>query len=178
MGNVESLRRLIPPPHFPVARPTPDGWQPVEQRLRLQLPNDYKLFIESYGAGGVDGFLWVFSPFIANKNLNLIHQASVRLDSQRQFAQVTGIRTPYPLYPDDEGLFPWGGSDNGDVLFWRRDSGGNWAVVISDSRASTWEQFDLPICEFLADLLSRRITVKLFPIDFPSEPSRFHSAKA
>jgi hypothetical protein len=46
----------MPPPERPSETPTGSSWQPVEARLGLELPEDYKEFITRYGTGAVDNF--------------------------------------------------------------------------------------------------------------------------
>jgi hypothetical protein len=174
MSYLHILRKLMPPPESPADVPTRDAWQSVERNLGMELPEDYKGFIGIYGTGAVDGFLWVFTPFTGNSNLNLLDQAKLRLDAQRDHCQVAGVRCPYALFPDANGLFPWGASDNGDVLYWLcKDSPPRWITVVCDPRASEWREVKLSTSQFLAVLLTRQLVVDLFPQDFPSELPQF-----
>lgn len=38
-------------------------------------------FIDTYGTGGIDNFLWVLSPFVENENVNLIQKGKVIRDA-------------------------------------------------------------------------------------------------
>lgn len=174
MSSLESLKKLIQPPGKPSGVPNGGGWNSVERSIGIELPEDYKEFIATYGTGAVDGFLWVLNPFSRNENLNLINQATVRLDAQRQFSAESGTKTPYPLNPDPNGLFPWGVTDNGDVLYWLcKGSPSTWMIVVCDSRASRWREFKLSTGQFLAALVTRELVVDVFPEDFPSESPAF-----
>jgi hypothetical protein len=46
---VEELHRLVPPPDQPIG--AVGDWEACEQELQVQLPEDCKTFIESYGGG-------------------------------------------------------------------------------------------------------------------------------
>jgi hypothetical protein len=162
------------PPANPSDLPNEGGWQSVERRLEIKLPEDYKEFVACYGTGAVDNFLWVLNPFSQNENLNLICQSAVRLDSQRQYSVESGTETPYALHPDASGLFPWGVTDNGDVLYWLCiGSPSAWMIVVCDSRASQWREYKLATCQFLAAIVTRELIVDVFPEDFPSESPAF-----
>ncbi|HEX7446828.1 MAG TPA: SMI1/KNR4 family protein [Pirellulales bacterium] len=175
MSALKTLITLMGPPLNPTDVPYEGGWQSVECRLSLKIPEDYKEFVTYYGSGAIDGFLWVLNPFAHHKNVNLISQSAVTLDAQRQFSRETRIlETPYPLHPDARGLFPWGVTDNGDVLYWLCDSGRPASeIVVCDGRASRWREYKLATCQFLAALVSRNLVVDIFPEDFPSSPPQF-----
>jgi hypothetical protein len=177
MSSLKSLLSAIQPPDKPTETPDEGGWKSVEVKLRLKLPMDYQEFIASYGTGAIDNFLWVLNPFSRNNNLNLITQAKIQLDAQRQFSMESGITAPYAFYPETNGLFPWGITDNGDVLYWLcKGSPSDWETVACDSRASRWRAFHLTMSEFLTELVTRKLIVDIFPEDFPSEKAEFISA--
>ena len=39
------------------------NWEIIENENNIVFPEDYKWFLENYGAGSINGFLWVFSRF-------------------------------------------------------------------------------------------------------------------
>ena len=47
-------------------------WEKVEDSYEIKFPNDYKSFIEYYGEGRINEFLWILSPFSEYENLNTI----------------------------------------------------------------------------------------------------------
>ena len=55
--SLESLLTVLTPPANPAEPPTPEGWNDVEARLE-ELPHDYKAFIQHFGSGTIDNFLW------------------------------------------------------------------------------------------------------------------------
>ncbi len=174
MSALESLRNLMAPPANPSDLPNEGGWPSVELRLGIKLPEDYKKFVACYGTGAVDNFLWVLNPFSQNENLNLIKQAKAQLDAQRQLSEEFGIKCPYALYPDENGLFPWAISDNGDVLYWLcKGPPSSWLIVVNESRGPRWREYKISTCQFLAALVARELVVDVFPEDFPSESPEF-----
>ena len=177
MSEISSLTKLMRPPDNPSETPNGGGWESVEARLGIELPLDYKEFVASYGTGSVDNFLWVLNPFSQNENLNLDNQAKIRLHAQRQFSEESGLKNPHSLHPDANGLFPWGVTDNGDVLYWRgKGDPSTWEVAVCESRASQWREFKLSVGEFLAALVTGELVVDIFPDGFPSEAPQFVQA--
>jgi hypothetical protein len=176
MSNLNSLFRIIKPADSPIEAPSEGDWYSVELKLGFVLPDDYKGFVSNYGTGAVDGFLWVLNPVSKNRYLNLFEQATIRLNAQRQFSKESGVATPYSLHPET-GLFPWGFTDNGDVLYWLREGPpSSWSIVVCDSRSSRWQAFRMTVVEFISGLLMRTVVAESFPDDFPSESPEFNLA--
>lgn len=63
---IDRLRRLMPPPVTPTHAGTTGDWSAFESCLGVSRPSDYKEFITAYGAGSIDGYLVVYSPFAPN----------------------------------------------------------------------------------------------------------------
>ena len=89
-------------------------------------------------------------------------------------SQNQGVKGHYALHPDADGIFPWGVTDNGDVLYWLCRGGlSDWAIVVCDSRSSRWREFRVSTAEFLTSLITREIVVDVFPDDVPSGSPEF-----
>ncbi|GAA4833984.1 hypothetical protein GCM10023235_05630 [Kitasatospora terrestris] len=65
---LEHVSRLLPHP----VGVAPKDWEPIRRRLGTDLPTDYKAFIDSYGGGCVDTYLWILEPGCANEFYDLI----------------------------------------------------------------------------------------------------------
>lgn len=161
------LIKLLPPPAKPVDAPTHAIWHSVERKLRLVMPGDYKQFISTYGVGCIDGFLWVFSPASENVYLNLSSQILDGAETLRQLRDDWREDISYPIYPDPGGVVPWGGTDNGHTLYWMGGTHES-SIVVQDARTPEWCSFRMSITGFLIALLSRRISVDIFPEGFPA----------
>jgi hypothetical protein len=170
--SVEDLMRVVPPPAS--MKRAPHDWEMVEHRLGMQLPQDYKELISVYGEGCFDRFLWTYSPFSANKFLNLLDRSQAVLSAFATLKKNPNDNVPFPLFPEAGGIYPFGGTDNGDSLFWlAAGSPSEWSIVVAESRAPEYEQFDMPTTVFLARLLRRDVVCRIFPEDFPLEPHSF-----
>jgi hypothetical protein len=157
---------LGPPPRGVCERVSRRSWRSVEHSIGLSLPADYRDFAERFGTGCWSSFLWIFNPLSANKNLNLIEQSRVRLSALRQVI-AGGSTCPFDLYPEPGGLFPWGCTDNGDVLHWL--TRGSWPTVIQDPHATHFMTYDGPCVQFVHAVVTGKLRIPFFPEDFPED---------
>ncbi len=167
--SVEQLSKVVLPPTDKEHLPTHGKWVEVENGLGLQFPDDYKALITAFGAGTYDQFLHVFSPFARNKYLNIIIQKDEILNSYNTFRQEFPEFASYPAFPQPGGLFPWGTTDNGDVLYWQveENEDTSWAIVVFDGRHAEHERYDMTVTNFLTEVLTGALKVGIFPDDFP-----------
>lgn len=158
--SVHELEEIMPRPVMRprFARPL---WAEVEGVLGVGLPQDYKDFIDLYGAGKICEFISIFSPFAANINLNLINQVNRQSAVLNEIA-LSGEVLPYPIFPIKDGILAVGATDNGDIIYWRTGPG-RWSVVLNEARGTDWEIYDLSLVEFLIGLLSGQVSCRIFP---------------
>ena len=175
--TLESLYRVLLPPVTPIETGSTEEWQGIEKTIGIALPSDYKQYINIFGTGCIGSFLWLFNPFSRNKHLNLLRQIDIKIDALRILKEKWGDKQcPYPLYPEPEGLLPWGTTDNGDVLFWLTiGHPDEWLVVINEARAPIYEEYQESMTNFLSKILSGELVSEVFPNDFPGEDKTFVS---
>jgi len=170
--SIEELSTILPPPANPKEVPSPVEFSAFEQEYS-PLPEAYKEFIGRYGAGCIDGFLWIYSPIAANSNLSMKDQISRQLDAIRNALQ-DGGHFPYDVSERSGEFLPFGITDNGDFLLWRTVGSPNaWSIVVLESRLGYYEEFALSVVVFLVQVLTRRLRVSVFPDDFPSNEPKF-----
>lgn len=160
------LVELLPPPSRPVELPPGAGaWDEVETRLGTRLPCDYKAFIELFGSVYIGRFLGIRNPFSRSFGYNL----EGKLEMLRGYA-VDGVGSR-ALFPDEGGLLPFGGTDNGNTLFWETTGEPDaWCVVVDDGGRAEYEVFQgQTMIDFLWRLLSRSASCRFFPEDFPGD---------
>jgi SMI1-KNR4 cell-wall len=167
--SIDRLTQVLPPPAAPLE--AQGDWAKVEAELKTALPADYKEFIRRYGTGNVNEFIWVRNPFSANDNLNLIPAGEFDLEALRSTRDEFPEDFKFTIYPEPDGYLPWGVTANGDGLHWKTGAAPDqWTIAVTDSRAPLWEEFPETLTSFLARLLAREISCKVFP-KFPrSEP--------
>ena len=169
---LERLRKLLPPPAEPVEVGRPDGWAKVEAALGTGLPDDFKAFTELYGSGKVDDFLYLFNPFAAGQDGNLLFERDRVLADYAETRAKYPKRLPLPPYPEPGGVLPLGRSDNGDELYWVTEGGpADWPVLLLESRASFQEVHRMPVTGFLAALCAGELDTEILPADVVHRPT-------
>jgi hypothetical protein len=171
----ERLEAIVPPPHIPREVPTAAEWAEYENKLGSALPSDYRAFLNRYGTGGFDAFIWIFSPKAKDKYFNLFGQGLAMLAGVKELRdQFGGDAVPYRLFPELGGLLPFGYTANGDLLFWKTiGSPDRWTIVVNGTRSPDFEEFRTNLVDFLAGILSKSLSCWLFPDDFPNVPPTF-----
>ena len=169
---LERLQELLPPPAEPVELGRPDGWAEVEAALGTELPGDFKAFTEPYGSGTVDDFLYLFNPFAAGQDGNLLAEKDRVLEGYRQTRARFPERLPLPPFPDPGGVLPLGRTDNGDELYWvtQGDPDG-WPVALLEARTALQELHAMPVTGLLAALAANQLPSRILPKAVLSRPS-------
>jgi hypothetical protein len=68
LSMAEGLEPILSIPSNPLETGTLAGWNKAERMFNIQLPADYKVFIDTYGTGCIGGFLYIWNPFGTTKN--------------------------------------------------------------------------------------------------------------
>ncbi|HUS18079.1 MAG TPA: SMI1/KNR4 family protein [Terriglobales bacterium] len=168
---IESLKLIIPPPSLPVE--CEGDWEALEAILGFEAPSDYREFIASYGSCLLDELIAPLNPFSANKYWNLLERAKELCDALRQLQSESQAELPLAVYPAKDGLFPWGFTTNGDVLYWLQiGAPSEWTTVVNADRDSEFEIYRGGMGAFLAATFGRQHTSRVFPEEFPSSQPR------
>ena len=152
-------------------RPAPRDWLIAQRRVGSVLPADYRMLVDHAGGSlRVGDFLAVHVPDARNPNADLVVRMGDMLGGLREAKRSGGVHEcPYPLWFEPEGLLPWGGTDNGDGLYWRtRGHPDAWTVVIGESRGPGWEEHAMPLADFLAAFVSGAVTSALLLRSVPA----------
>ena len=160
--SLEALIGVVPPPLAPF-QAFMGPWEPIEAGIGTALPQDYKDFVRVYGAGYFMEFLGVSVPRTRNTNTRFESQVSLICET---FADWRPEELPHPMWPDPKGLIPFGGTDNGDYLFWLpHGRPGDWRVVVWDRGLQQFEVLNCGLTDFLAGLATGEVAPAEFPDD-------------
>lgn len=149
-------------------------WENIEKKEGIVFPNDFKEFINRHGAGNINEFLWILSPFSDNPFLNSFVNVKNMKRSFDEMADLLPSKMELKIFEEGTGLFPWAITDNGDELYWNYN-GSKQTIVVIASRYSEMQEYDMGMDEFLYKLLSNKISCNIFPSDFVSEKNYYHS---
>jgi hypothetical protein len=171
--SLQHLMKLVPPPTEPVAPGSPEGWQQVEEEMGTSLPQDFKDYIQVYGAGQWAGFFGVMNPFYKWKHLHASKSWKAwfgkRFEGFGQLQQdYPQYQAPFRLHPEPDGILAFGYDDNGGTLCWEKTgTPDSWRIVCLDGKLSEqYDVFNMTLTGFLDSLISEKISPKTFAPDF------------
>jgi hypothetical protein len=166
---LDKLIQVMPPPTKPLEVGGSEDWPSIEEALGTALPQDYKDFINEYGSGYLGEFVWIFNPFSSSQHINLLATVSRHLPMLRSLVnQARGSaseeRHPYVIWPEENGLLPWGKTDNGDELFWQTTGHPDqWTIVAVENRGPDIDRYEGSMTGFLAGIISGEVKSKVVP---------------
>lgn len=173
---MENLSRILEPPASPHNTGNKKGWESFISTLGTELPPDYKQFIETYGTGGIDNFVWVLTPFVSDENVNFLKRQREISKAYLQLKKDFPEYYKHDVFPVTGGLLPWAFTDNGDELYWLTEGRPDkWKIVVYETRSSENYTYSLTMTQFLYRILTKDLTCDAFPEDFPSENLIFES---
>jgi len=163
---IKSLKKVMEPPLSPVEIGDKEKWDNLEKKLNIVFPKDYKEFINTYGTGGIGDFLWVLNPFSENTYQNLLEEMQRFQNAYVELKEEFRIDYPRQTFPNKNSLLIWGGTDNGDYLFWVYNKDLlEWKVGIFEKDGEE-DIFDMNMSTFLERLVKNEINTESFPEDF------------
>ncbi len=116
-------------------------WVDLEGELGFPLPTDYKQAMQSsLGEHNWNEFLSFLDPFSTHESLSLVSRSARILEAERESRAQFPHHWPYPIFPEIGGVFPWGITDNGDVLYWlMAGTPEQWPTLIRNGRGLDYE---------------------------------------
>ncbi|QGN46137.1 hypothetical protein GKC29_04275 [Micromonospora sp. WMMC415] len=179
MDDLATLADLLQLPPMDEAYWRSSDWSAIETALGAELPSDYKFFVDTYGPGAINDHLLVCAPDASLGWTDLVDNNEVAQESCRiWFSGVddepfSRLERAWPLgdssrwdgdhVPDwfqpGDNLISWGGTPNGDFLFWHVKPGvapADHPVVLRE-RGPYFERFDGGFAMTLGGLLTGTI---------------------
>jgi hypothetical protein len=140
---------LLPPPQGG-ERPSPTALDAFCERYG-PIPDDHRAFVETYGPGSIDGELVVAVPNEAGTSA-LIDEI---LEHERLAWQYFPDEHPFPPFPSEGSLLPWGADGNGTYFYWLVEGEAeNWTVVVIGFDGGPIVKSGVGMTAFLAQLLA------------------------
>lgn len=175
-SDLQKLIAVLPPPEKPFA--ASGDWIDVQTQLGIELPSEYKQFIATYGSGKICNFFVLFSPFVKNEAWNLTSYISLRVAGYSDYISTNVLdKIPFPLYPQKEGLIPFGTTENGHIFNWHsKGDPDHWPIIIWDMDYLDFIETNYAsIIKYIHDLLTQRIglTPREVPFDWLNPPHEF-----
>jgi hypothetical protein len=137
------------------------SWEEVESAVGLRLPSDFKRLMSQFPSGAFAERYYVYSPVQSRVVLREFQQD--RFDALSGLDEIREERDnglPYPLYPEPDGLLPWGRGDE-HIYFWKVDDVNNpdkWTVIFGERLGFDWGEYPGPMASFLLDVIDGRFS--------------------
>lgn len=151
MTDWEALRRMMP---VPATADTFIDWAGLSQSWGTKFPSDYRRFLESYGFGTIQDFLYVSEPEPKN---HWKGQSNAGMDyvTANAYANWPEAEKEPQLVGADPVLIGWGGDGSADILCWDAsgDDPDGWPVLMYKSDDWMWRRYDCGMVDFLLGVL-------------------------
>ena len=105
----------------------------------------------------VRNFVGVFPPVGTDREMWLVGYARGELDALRELRESGEASFPYPLFPEPNGILPWGYIATAGIACWLAGPGDpdEWTVVLATEEGDYWnDRFDGSASEFLISVVT------------------------
>lgn len=153
---LELLKERVQPPESPHFAGTENEWSTFQTREAIELPLDYRLLLSVYGVGEFFNFFFLTSPF--SPGAGFAAQSTALLSQYCYIRRVGKGSSPFPVFPESDGLLAFGGDTNGGVLAWLTEGKScDWKTVHLSDNAAEFEVFDYGALALLTKVAAREL---------------------
>ncbi|MCC7421496.1 MAG: SMI1/KNR4 family protein [Planctomycetaceae bacterium] len=169
---IRELIAIVPPPESPSGSVEDKTWDHLERELGVRLPDDLRDFAVLYGSGRFYGTgIQVYNPF----STYYVATVTDMCDVFRTLKQYEGDEyVPFNIYPELPGIFPWGGDNNGNMMFWLTEGlPDEWPTLLWLRHDGNFYRYETSMTASLAGVFSRQIEWYYnltTPVRFEPEP--------
>lgn len=175
---VTKLKEVLAVPKQVYNTGSQQEWKEFEEETGIILPDDYKEFIGLYGSGGIAEFLWFLPPFADDEEECFEAKKDCMLEAYEESRDSSPDYFKFNIYPEKNGLLPFGYTDNGDELYWQTaPSFDDWSIVVYESASPDYQQFNMSFSEFLYNLITRQIECDVFDDDMFDENTEYNAVE-
>jgi hypothetical protein len=154
----EDVLQKVRPPSLSERRGASGPWDMVERRLGLQLPEDYKWFIATYGYGSLCG-LYIYTPFTTREDRGLLSEIANITENLKRLEEKGYLYRPFfPRYPASGGLLPFATTESTNYHCWLTNGAPDtWPLVVYDCNSlKLYQNGYSSLAVYINDLLERR----------------------
>lgn len=168
--SLNKLTSILPPPM--------DVCDNKFLQENVGLPSDYLEFIKLYGTGIIADFITIYNYASSVDDYNLLIQKDLILGDLQFLLDDDPKYYKYILYPNKDGLYPLGVTENGDYILWKTNENiSDWKIAIIASRSPEVEFTEYNLTDFLVNTLTKKIVINAFPSSFPRDKFSFTPLK-
>ncbi|MBD0670426.1 SMI1/KNR4 family protein [Streptomyces sp. CBMA156] len=165
---LDGLReRLGEPQWWGQARP--ELWSASQACLGLVLPTDYKAFLDLFGPGAVDGYLWLDRPVDGTREE--AEELWPLEEKRRDDLEVH----PWPFHPEEGGLINWGHDEQANWYYFLtlEPDPDDWRIIVR-SEIGEWFETAGTFTEFLLRCFERVDRPPFLDYTWPGKNARYH----
>lgn len=170
---IDKLIELMPPPEKPLYVGTKKEWANFQGKVGMSFPEDYFTVAATYGSGRfLAGEFKVANPFDPDDE----DFANFELTRLRETKEDYPDEVPFPLFPEEGGLYPFGIDGNGNTFLWKTEvNSDQWEIVCFNSE-DYFELVNHSLIEFLVLVASNQLDInrrKFWGSDFSDDHLEF-----
>ncbi|AUI60423.1 SMI1/KNR4 family protein [Amycolatopsis sp. BJA-103] len=156
---------------------TARDWEFVERELGTSLPDDYKQLLSRFPSGSYRNAIWVRNPIDARVDLSDYIENDVRsvIDVIGDEEMTYLDDADYRLFPEREGLLPWGDDLQGGMFCWvtGRSEPDHWPVAYYNQDLDKWKETSKPMVEIILEVLVNNGENNILGWNLDHEPAVF-----
>jgi hypothetical protein len=151
MDILETLRRIMP---LTAECDISVDWDFISRSWGTKFPDDYRRFIEIYGAGEIENFLAIFKPEPKGGVPGQESGGMVGESATVEAVWAGGVRLP-ELANSTPRIISWGVDVNVNILCWdaSHDHPDKWPILVYGADDNLWSRYDCGMVEFLTRIL-------------------------
>ncbi|MCX4792165.1 SMI1/KNR4 family protein [Streptomyces sp. NBC_01221] len=155
-GTVLAALTVVMPPHDGADEQV--DWDAIRRAWGVGFPSDYIAFMNTYGAGGIDGALSVVAPEASTQPADSPHLGGMAAETANMRHMWESEGGPDEVDAGPDSVVAWGVSCGADILGWLTvDHDPNkWPVVVWERHGwPHWKIYDCGMVEFLRRLFTK-----------------------
>ena len=164
--SITSLIVIVAPPTHPIETGAEAAWRAVESKLKVSYPRDLHDLMVAYGSGmftnssGGD-VVYFYNPFAAH----YVEFLKGEHGDLREYRREEGKdEFEYPVFPRSPGVFLLGrASMEYDIFYLTHGEPDQWPVMVRSVGDSTFERYQMPLSQFLAELFGGKKRMAPWP---------------